>query len=189
MSRGVRGVTRRRWLRRTLLAVGVLFVAWLVACYLVVVDPTVNRPTHADAVVVLGPPIGNGRLETALGLVDQGYATNLVISLNSPKQRQAARVCARPPTGVSVTCFTADPATTQGEAQNIRRLASAQHWNTIIVVTSTYHVSRARLIISRCFDGTLEMVAAHTHTSLLNWAYQFAYQTGGYVKAAVNRGC
>ena len=80
--------------------------------------------------------------------------------------------------GVSVTCFTPNPATTQGEAQEIRRLAAAQHWNTIIVVTSTYHVSRARMIIERCFDGRLEVVAARTHISLLDWAYQFAYQTG-----------
>jgi uncharacterized SAM-binding protein YcdF (DUF218 family) len=90
---------------------------------------------------------------------------------------------------VSVTCFTPNPATTQGEAQNIRRLAAAKHWNTIIVVTSTYHVSRARMIIRRCFDGTLEVVAARTHISLLDWAYQFAYQTGGYLKAAISRGC
>ena len=36
MSRGVRDVTRRRWLRRGLLAAGVIVVAWLVACLLIV---------------------------------------------------------------------------------------------------------------------------------------------------------
>jgi hypothetical protein len=45
------------------------------------------------------------------------------------------------------------------------------------------------MIISRCFDGTLEVVAAPTHISLVYWAYQFAYQTGGYLKAAISRGC
>jgi uncharacterized SAM-binding protein YcdF (DUF218 family) len=189
MSRGVRGVVRRRWLRGGLLATGAIVVAWLVACYLIVVDPTVNRATRADAVVVLGPPTKDGRLGTGLTLINQGYAGNLVISLNSPKQREARQVCEAPPAGVSVTCFTPNPATTQGEAQNIRRLAAAQHWNTIIVVTSTYHVSRARMIIRRCFDGTLEVVAARPHISLLDWAYQFAYQTGGYLKAAISRGC
>ena len=97
MSRGVRGVMPRRWLRRGLLATGVIVIAWLVACYLIVVDPTVNRTTRADAVVVLGPPTEDGRLETALTLMNQGYASNLVISLNSPKQRRASDVCARPP--------------------------------------------------------------------------------------------
>ena len=112
-----------------------------------------------------------------------------MISSNSPNQRAAQRVCDTPPAAVSVTCFTPDPATTQGEAQNIRRLAAARHWTTIIVVTSTYHVSRARLIISRCFDGQLEVVAARAHISPLVWAYQFAYQTGGYVKAALHPRC
>ena len=189
MSRGVRDVMRRRWLRRGLLAAGVLVVAWLVACFLVVFDPTVNRATRADAVVVLGPPTEDNRLETGLTLISQGYASNLVISINSPNQRRARAVCAQPPGGVSVTCFTPDPATTQGEAQQIRRLAAAQHWNAVIVVTSTYHVSRARMIIKRCFDGRLEVVAARSHISPLGWAYQFAYQTGGYLKAAINWGC
>jgi len=189
MSRGVRDVMRRRWLRRGLLAAGVLVVAWLVACFLIVFDPTVNRATRADAVVVLGPPTEDNRLETGLTLINQGYASNLVISINSPNQRRARAVCAQPPGGVSVTCFTPDPATTQGEAQQIRRLAAAQHWNTVIVVTSTYHVSRARMIIKRCFDGRLEVVAARSHISPLGWAYQFAYQTGGYLKAAINWGC
>ena len=77
MSRGVRGVVRRRWLRGGLLATGVIVVAWLVACYLIVVDPTVNRATRADAVVVLGPPTKDGRLETGLTLSNQGYASKL----------------------------------------------------------------------------------------------------------------
>jgi uncharacterized SAM-binding protein YcdF (DUF218 family) len=189
MSRGVRDVVHRRWLRRGLLAAGVIVVAWLVACLLIVFDPTVNRATHADAVVVLGPPTEDGRLETGLTLIKQGYASNLVISLNSPKQWQARQVCEDPPRGASVTCFTPDPATTQGEAQEIRRLAAAHHWSTAIVVTSTYHVSRARMILKRCFDGRLEVVAARSHISPLGWAYQFAYQTGGYLKAAISRGC
>jgi DUF218 domain len=189
VSRGVREKTRRRWLRWVVLVAGSLVAGWLVACYLVVVDPTVNHATHADAVVVLGSPLEDGRLDTALGLINQGHATNLVISLNSPKQRPAQHVCEGPPAGVSVTCFSPDPPTTQGEARNIRRLAAQRGWNTIIVVTSTYHVSRARMIISRCFDGTLEVVAAPTHISLVYWAYQFAYQTGGYLKAAISRGC
>ena len=189
MSRGVRDVTHRRWLRRGLLAAGVIVITWLVACLLIVFDPTVNRATHADAVVVLGPPTEDGRLNTGLALINQGYASNLLISVNSPNQRQASALCAQPPAGVSVTCFTPDPATTQGEAQEIRRVAAAQHWSTAIVVTSTYHVSRARMIIQRCFDGKPEVVAARSHISPLGWAYQFAYQTGGYLKAAISRGC
>ena len=141
MSRGVRDVTHRRWLRRGLLAAAVIVITWLVACLLIVFDPTVNRATHADAVVVLGPPTEDGRLNTGLALINQGYASNLLISVNSPNQRQASALCAQPPAGVSVTCFTPDPATTQGEAQEIRRVAAAQHRSTAIMVTSTYPAS------------------------------------------------
>lgn len=166
-----------------------MLVVWLVACYLVVLHPTVNRLTRADAVVVLGPPVGNGRLDTALRLVDQGYSTNLVISLNSVQQHPASDVCVRPPSGVTVTCFTPNPGTTQGEAREIRTLAAQHGWHTIIVVTSTYHVSRARLIVSRCFPGRLEVVDSDEHTSVGKWAYQFGYQSIAYVKAFISRSC
>jgi uncharacterized SAM-binding protein YcdF (DUF218 family) len=59
----------------------------------------------------------------------------------------------------------------------------------VVVVTSTYHVSRARLIFDRCLDGRLYLVAARRHISLGTWAYQYLYQTGGYVKAALQPDC
>ncbi|HEY3090010.1 MAG TPA: hypothetical protein VGJ59_18315 [Jatrophihabitantaceae bacterium] len=64
-----------RWWQWAALAVGVLLVAWLVVGYLVIADPTVNHPRHADAVVVLGPPDNNGRVDTALSLIGQHVAT------------------------------------------------------------------------------------------------------------------
>jgi uncharacterized SAM-binding protein YcdF (DUF218 family) len=175
--------------RRALLAFAVVLVVWLVACYLVVLHPTINRLTRADAVVVLGPPVGNGRLSTALRLVDQGYSSNLVISLNSEQQHPASDACASPPSGVTVTCFSPHPGTTQGEAREIRTLATQRRWHTLIVVTSTYHVSRARLILSRCFSGRLEMVNSGESISVGKWAYQFVYQSIAYVKAFVSRSC
>jgi uncharacterized SAM-binding protein YcdF (DUF218 family) len=59
----------------------------------------------------------------------------------------------------------------------------------VIVVTSKYHVSRAQMLIDRCFGGRVEVVAAQEGIPPLEWAFQFAYQTGGYLKAALNRGC
>lgn len=179
--------------RRALLISGiglaVLFVAWLIVGYLVIVDPTVNHPEHADAVVVLGPPDANGRVDTALDLINRGVTSNLVISVVSERQRQAKSLCMQPQDGFSVTCFQPHPATTRGEAEHVRDLARQHGWHSIIVVTSTYHVSRARWIFHRCIDGPLYLVAARRHIGIFDWAYQYLYQTGGYIKAALQSGC
>ena len=171
------------------IGLAVLFVAWLIAGYLVIVDPTVNHPEHADAVVVLGPPDENGRVDTALDLVHRGVTSNLVISVMSERQRQAKSLCTAPQVGFTVTCFQPHPATTRGEAQHVRDLARQHGWRSIIVVTSTYHVSRARMVFDRCLDGPLYLVAARRHISIFNWTYQYLYQTGAYVKAALQSGC
>jgi DUF218 domain len=178
-----------RWWQWAALAVGVLLVAWLVVGYLVIADPTVNHPRHADAVVVLGPPDNNGRVDTALSLIRRHVATSLVISVMSERQRQAKSLCTAPQDGFNVTCFQPHPATTRGEAEQVRDLARQHGWTSVVVVTSTYHLSRARMIFQRCLDGRLFFVAARRDISVLTWVYQYLYQTGAYVKAVLQPGC
>src|SRR4029453_7455561 len=85
----------------------------------------------------------------------------LVVSMGRGGQRHATdAACAREPTDFEVICFTADPFTTRGEAQVGARLAAARGWTKLLVVTSDYHVRRARLLFSRCFDGSLVVVGA-----------------------------
>lgn len=178
-----------RWWQWVALVVGALLVVWLVVGYLVIADPTVNHPRHADAVVVLGPPDNNGREDMALSLIGQHVATNLVISVGSKRQRQAKPLCTARQDGFSVTCFQPHPATTRGEAEYVRDLARQHGWTSLVVVTSTYHVSRARMIFERCLDGTLYVVAARRDISPVTWAYEYLYQTGAYIKAALQQGC
>jgi DUF218 domain len=167
----------------------VLFVAWLIVGYLVIVDPTVNHPKHADAIIVLGPPPVNGRLDVAEQLIEDGVADNLVVSVMSEKQRMGYPMCTGRETGFTVFCFQPSPKTTRGEAEHMRELARQHGWKSVVVVTSTYHVSRARMIFDRCFDGSLYVVAARKRISLLDWGYQYLYQTGAYAKAALQSGC
>jgi uncharacterized SAM-binding protein YcdF (DUF218 family) len=185
----IRSVRWGRVTKITGLSLLALFVVWLVGGFFVVVHPHVNRPRHVDAVVVLGPPDANGRVDTALSLINQHLAANLVISVTSERQRQAKHLCATPENGFKVFCFLPDPATTRGEAEEIRRLVRAHGWKSIIVVTSTYHISRARMIVDRCFDGQLYMVAARHGISFGTWVYQYFYQTAGYIKAFTQSGC
>jgi uncharacterized SAM-binding protein YcdF (DUF218 family) len=76
-----------------------------------------------------------------------------------------------------------------GEARELRRMAHERHWRTVIVVTYTPHVSRARDIVEKCFDGELIMAAGPAQLSVLDWAWMYVYQTAGYVKSALQGGC
>jgi uncharacterized SAM-binding protein YcdF (DUF218 family) len=167
----------------------VLFVAWFTFAWLVIGNPKVDHPKHADAIIILGSPENNARIEAAQRLLDQHVSNQLVISLNSPLQRHAAHLCTHPPAGITVTCFQPNPSSTRGEAEEMRRLAQQHGWRSIVVVTSTFHVSRARMIFKRCISGTVYMVAARKGIGLATWSYQYLYQTGAFIKAVLQSGC
>jgi uncharacterized SAM-binding protein YcdF (DUF218 family) len=128
-------------------------VAWVaVAGYLFVV-PHDDQPAKADAVVVLSGT--KQRLPVGERLVRQGYAHVLVVSKSTRPSERERRVCR-----TGAICFRAQPYSTRGEARAIARLAAAHHWRTVDVVTSQFHVFRARVVIRRCYHGELRMVGA-----------------------------
>ena len=53
-----------------------------------------------------------------------------------------------------------EPSTTRGEARAVARLASERDWRRILVVTSSYHIPRARLIFLRALTCDLAFVSA-----------------------------
>jgi uncharacterized SAM-binding protein YcdF (DUF218 family) len=185
--KAVRVRTAPRWLVRVVIAVVVVLALWAGLLYQVVQNPAVATPTKADAVVVLGPATAD-RVTEAVALMDHGLAHTLVIS-NARGHAKADALCHNPPTGWTVICFVPEPDTTRGEAEHIRGLVAAQGWSTLIVVTSRYHVSRARLIVKRCFNGQLEVVAAPEDVTFVQWVYQYAYQSLGYIRAALHPRC
>ena len=137
--------------------------AWLVACAFLFVWPRADAPpAHADAVVVLSGA-RNLRLDPALQLVERGVAPLLAISgaARDPRWRKARQLCAAGHVGrVRVVCFMPVPFSTRGEARAIGRLARARGWNRVVVVTSTFHVTRTRLLFHRCYAGRLWVVGA-----------------------------
>src|SRR5438093_1486607 len=117
---------------------------------------------HADAVVVLSGA-RNLRLDPALQLVERGVAPVLAISgaARDPRWRKARQLCAVGHAGrVRVVCFMPVPFSTRGEARAIGQLARARGWNRVVVVTSTFHVTRTRLLFHRCYAGRLWVVGA-----------------------------
>ena len=95
------------------------------------------------------------RLPEGRRLVRAGVARTLVISDGRAEGwDEANRLCA---SGAAI-CFKPDPYSTQGEARWIAAEARRRGWESLVVVTSSYHVRRARVIVERCFDGPVAIV-------------------------------
>ena len=134
------------------------------------VDP--DRVDRADAVVVFAG--AKERLPAALELMVAGRAPVLVLpNGNRPGWPEANRLCRGRGDGTSTTvggpgpgppfevvCPVPDPMTTRGEARIVARLAAERGWDSLIAVTSTYHIARAELLLERCFPGRIQAVAA-----------------------------
>jgi uncharacterized SAM-binding protein YcdF (DUF218 family) len=121
------------------------------------VFPATDEPGRADAVVVFAGGDGERQAE-GLRLVRQGVAPVLVISDGGEPDAPRARLCRQPPAGVRLYCFTPDPATTRCEARRFAELAGRQGWRSLVLVTSTYHVLRAGLLLERCHDARVRRV-------------------------------
>jgi uncharacterized SAM-binding protein YcdF (DUF218 family) len=112
-----------------------------------------DSPAEADAVIVLSGT--KQRLPVGQRLVREGYAPLLVVSRSTDPNAAEQRACR-----TGALCFQAKPYSTRGEARAIARLAAARGWHTVDVVTSQFHVFRARILIRRCYHGGLRMIGA-----------------------------
>jgi uncharacterized SAM-binding protein YcdF (DUF218 family) len=150
-------------------AFALLLAAWLAAAsYLFLWPHDDELPPRADAVVVLSG--SKQRLPVGLRLVREGLAPVLVLSSGPEAEEidpRVARLCAgpRPP-----VCFEADPSSTRGEARAIARLTRGRGWDELVVVTSGFHVFRARRILERCYGGRLWLADAPVDWWWLPWA-------------------
>jgi uncharacterized SAM-binding protein YcdF (DUF218 family) len=146
----------------------IALLVWVLAAGAVYLFDHGGSPIHADAVVVLQG--SKTRLPKGLQLVEQGYAPLLVISRGDRKTAES-RLCAGKGVAahVRILCFTANPPSTRGEAEFIGRLAKARGLSTIDVVTSQFHVFRARIVIARCYHGRVQMVGASQPAWKLPW--------------------
>ncbi len=115
-----------------------------------------DEVTMADAVVVLAG--SRFRLPVGLRLVDRGVAPVLVISDGlDPRSPSANRLCREQ---ALVLCPKPEPYSTRGEARLVARLARERGWESIVVVTSRFHLLRARVLFERCYGGRLAFVGA-----------------------------
>ncbi len=70
----------------------------------------------------------------------------------------------------------------------VAALAEKRGWRSLALVTSTYHVTRARLLLDRCFEGRVDVVDAKPSDRLP--VRSIVHEWGGLAYAlSVARGC
>lgn len=177
----------RHFTRKLLLAT--LLGLYAVLCSLVpFIWPDTDQPTHADAVIILsGGPIE--RVPPALRLMDSGVAPTLVF-VGTPDQAMEVEWCQGGRLPYEVVCLRPQPDSTREEARAAARLAEDRRWRTIVVVTATYHVTRAELLFRRCYNGSVALVGGRPPGGVRRAADQIAREWLRVAYAlTIERGC
>ena len=180
-----RSARRSRLGRRVALALLVLVVVFAAMTARLFIWPSLPPlPAHADAIIELAGP-GN-RDATTMALAREHRAP---VVIQSTLARDATSdTCLPPVADVAVECFHPNPATTRGEARWIGEQAAAEHWKSVIIVTTAAHAWRARLRVERCFPGQVYVETSPLPTR--DWPFQIPYQWAATVKAELfQRGC
>lgn len=167
-----------------------LLMVWLVACYALFYNPSTESVRRSDAVVVLAGASAE-RLPMGLELMEQGMAPVLVLSsTDSPGNVHADRICDHPSlVPYDLICFTPEVDTTRGEARSIARLAEDNAWDSVTVVTSRYHASRASTYIAQCSDENVTIVTSDPDASPAEWLRRFAEESVALASAWIRPVC
>lgn len=167
--------------RSAWVVLGVAVLALVAGLWPVYVRPMVDEPAKADAILVLGGA-HDGREKLGLRLAGEGYAPRVLFSDPYENSALMNRIC-HSRYSFQVTCFDPSPRTTRGEGRELAELAAVQGWRRVIVITFTPHISRARYVLGKCWDGEVLMVDTQPRLSAARWAYDYVYQSAGYIKA------
>jgi uncharacterized SAM-binding protein YcdF (DUF218 family) len=177
----------RVWRWAVAVTCGLLLVTGLSFRFLVFPDSDPAGPT--DAVVLLaGAP--ETRLPVAVELARTGPGVLVISAAGGEVNGPSSSLCDSPPDDVVVQCFTPEaPRNTRAEARAIGALVAERGWTRITVVTSSYHMARAGLLVRRCTDAEVLMVEARPVISGLRWAKYVTVELGGLAVAAVSPSC
>lgn len=163
-----------------MVAIVVLFAA---ATAWILIWPAQGAPARVDAIVMLAGP--GERLPVALGLAEGGRAPVLVVSQG---QHGYGGPCPTVSRNIRLICFDPDPGDTRGEAEYVGRLAKRYGWRSVVLVTTREQDTRARVLMGRCFTGSVYVITAPR--PWYQWPEQIAYGWGALVKAFImKRSC
>jgi uncharacterized SAM-binding protein YcdF (DUF218 family) len=167
----------------------VALIVFALATARLFVWPPEGAPARADAVVIFAGGSGE-RLARAERLMADGLALNLVVPNGTTPEWPAGNRACSEDRSYEVFCPVPDPDTTQGEARAIAAMAEEKGWSRVIVVTSSYQVTRADLLLGRCLHGEIRTVRAEPKLSLFAWAKRVAHEWLAWTHAmTIERGC
>lgn len=193
VSRGARTTPEGKRPRFITIAVWVclgLFLLWCAAMLRLIVYPIAlaspDSVDSVDAVYVLGLA-SEERLARGVGLIEDEMSDQLVVTVTADNMLH--QFCSTDH-AYEVYCVSPDPVTTRGEARQWGQLAEQQQWESVMIVTTRSHATRAKLYFERCFTGQIVVVNDEVQTfSAEQWVEQFVYETGAMLKFAVSQGC
>jgi hypothetical protein len=88
-----------------------------------------------------------------------------------------------------VFCPVPDPDTARGEVRAIAGLAQSRGRTRVILVTSTHQLTRAYLLLGRCFEGDVQRVRADPALSALAWLRRVGHELLAWTHAmTIDRG-
>lgn len=174
---------RRARLRSTIAVAGLVIGVFVTASSLLFLWPATDQPRHVDAIVSLNGENEAAREKLSISLARRGYASVLLFSQGNSHTTPCPKV-----SRVTVVCFSADPGRTAGEVKFAARYARRHGWRSLMIVPGRAQVTRARLLMKRCYSGNLTMVAAPVQ--VLHIPYDVLYEWGALAKALfIYRSC
>ncbi|MFC8304620.1 YdcF family protein [Specibacter sp. NPDC057265] len=183
---------KRPLLGWSLAAVVALALVWLVTAFQLFYNVHPPTPTQADAVVMLGGA-SKERLLDAMLVRSEIDAPYLVLSNTDTKGNATAdEYCdthSNKAIYPDVICFMPSSMDTRGEADVIGQLATQYGWDSIVVVTSKYHVVRSERLMRQCTPSKVQMVATEPQLSAGQWLKRFVIESAGLATVIVNPEC
>lgn len=157
---------------------------WAVVAAAAFRHPHIDPPAETDAYYVLASAGGMAALETVDEWLPLGKP--LLVSV-TPEQMTLTlyqQVCAD--RAKRVICEEPVPATTQGEAQNLGKVARVEGWQSVTVITHRSHITRSRILMQRCFEGQVRMGVRDVERGSSVWLRALVYESGAMLKTWVS---
>ena len=143
--------------RRLVTLAGIIVLAWVVGFFIFVAEldrrPPADMPV-ADGIVALTG--GEGRLNEAMKLLEDGKGARLLITGVHPEVKRSAVKAAVGGSSAKFDCCVdigRQAENTIGNASETAEWVRAHNYRSIILVTSTYHMPRATLELRRAMPG------------------------------------
>ncbi len=142
---------------------------------------------HADAVVVLAGD--ETRLATGVALAEKVLGQVLVISNGERKGWKAANALCRSHQRFEVLCPSPATDSTAGEAEMVRRISTGRKWRTVVLVSSNYHLLRARSLFHRCLTAKVRVYSSEPDRLGFSTWYGALMEWPKRLVSVINRDC